>query len=511
MNRKGKSVLLFIGSLLLLYSALYPLLKAQKSFPTIFNEKEIQKLPPEIVFTTVLLGGFRGILVDFLWMRAQKLQEEGKYFELVQLSNWIGTLEPKIPEIWVFNAWNLSYNISVEFPTPEERWNWIYQGIKLLRDRALKYLPDSPKIYKEISWIYFNKISSSINEYHFYYKESWARIMKNAMKNMSLDEIVSNSSYKELMKDEKVKKIVKSFEKDGIDINRDWEKILNDGFDSLPQNLKIYLKTPSFKKLEAYLCSKYLKEELKLDPKEMKRIEKKYLPLDWKASSAHSLYWIEEGRKNSPMRDIDYQRMVYFSLNNLLEWGRIDFRKVGNKEVMIISPDISVGKVLNNYYEKILKNMPENLSIGVKSSHRDFLRKVILLSYTTHNIPSAYKYFKYLKKKYPGEVGKLNFSGYLSKGFLGTIKEGSEPEVYNLIFGLLYQAYWYLAVGEDGHYMGLESLTHKIYNYSITKLPRLKELIPSYRNFKEKVLKKSLSSFSPSISNALRSRLRKSK
>ena len=96
-------------------------------------------------------------MVDLLWLRAMKLQDDGKYFELVQLSDWIGLLEPYLPVVWRFNAWNLSYNISVEFPTGEERWNWVYQGIKLLRDKALKYIPNSSEIYQELSWIYFTQ------------------------------------------------------------------------------------------------------------------------------------------------------------------------------------------------------------------------------------------------------------------------------------------------------------------------------------------------------------------
>ena len=41
------------------------------------------------------LGGFRGLLADILWIRAISLQEQGKYFELVQLADWIQKLQPK--------------------------------------------------------------------------------------------------------------------------------------------------------------------------------------------------------------------------------------------------------------------------------------------------------------------------------------------------------------------------------------------------------------------------------
>ncbi len=55
---------------------------------------------PQIVLLTHLLGGFKGLLVDAVWLRAVKLQQQGKYWELYQLYDWMGKLEPRIEEIW---------------------------------------------------------------------------------------------------------------------------------------------------------------------------------------------------------------------------------------------------------------------------------------------------------------------------------------------------------------------------------------------------------------------------
>lgn len=45
--------------------------------------------PPGITFSTVFLGGFRSLVSNFLWMRMMRLQENGDYYELVQLADWI--------------------------------------------------------------------------------------------------------------------------------------------------------------------------------------------------------------------------------------------------------------------------------------------------------------------------------------------------------------------------------------------------------------------------------------
>ena len=40
----------------------------------------LENAPPVLAFTTVALGGFRGLISNALWMRANDLQDDGKYF-----------------------------------------------------------------------------------------------------------------------------------------------------------------------------------------------------------------------------------------------------------------------------------------------------------------------------------------------------------------------------------------------------------------------------------------------
>src|SRR3974390_2366978 len=54
----------------------------------------LENAPPVLVFTTVALGGFRGLIANALWIRATELQDEDKYFEMSQLAEWITALEP---------------------------------------------------------------------------------------------------------------------------------------------------------------------------------------------------------------------------------------------------------------------------------------------------------------------------------------------------------------------------------------------------------------------------------
>ena len=45
------------------------------------------------------LGGFRSIVAEVVWFRADRLQDEGRYAELAQLSTWLTYLEPHTPEV----------------------------------------------------------------------------------------------------------------------------------------------------------------------------------------------------------------------------------------------------------------------------------------------------------------------------------------------------------------------------------------------------------------------------
>ena len=120
----------------------------------------LENAPPVLAFTTVALGGFRGLIANMLWVRAVDLQDAGKYFEMVQLADWITKLQPHFATIWLNQAWNMSYNISVKFQSPKDRWQWVRRGIELLRDEGLRYNPQETLIYRELAWQFQHKMGA---------------------------------------------------------------------------------------------------------------------------------------------------------------------------------------------------------------------------------------------------------------------------------------------------------------------------------------------------------------
>lgn len=109
-------------------------------------------------YVMVGLGGFRGIVSEVLWIRADRLQQQGRYFELAQLADWITALDPKATKSWVFNSWNLAYNISAMLPDYDARTHWVYKGMDLLENNAIPVNPTAASLYYELGFNYQFKI-----------------------------------------------------------------------------------------------------------------------------------------------------------------------------------------------------------------------------------------------------------------------------------------------------------------------------------------------------------------
>ncbi len=130
---------------------------------------------PWVRYVTVGLGGFRGVISEILWLRASNLQSQGRYTELVQLTDWINSLDPNAADAWDYNAWNLAYNIPAMLPDDESKLQWVNEGISLLRDKAIPANPSTPSLYRNLSWMYQNKLGDKLDSSHEYYKLALAK------------------------------------------------------------------------------------------------------------------------------------------------------------------------------------------------------------------------------------------------------------------------------------------------------------------------------------------------
>ncbi|MFQ5964044.1 MAG: hypothetical protein ACE5KZ_07160 [Candidatus Scalinduaceae bacterium] len=127
-------------------------------------------LDPSETLPIILLGSFRGVLVDFLWIRGLARHDEKKFYELLAINNLIAKLQPHFPAVWIFQSWNMSYNIAHEWESPENKWKWVKAGLKFAEKGALKN-PKSGELFFEIGHTYLHKFDSRSFKYADYYRE----------------------------------------------------------------------------------------------------------------------------------------------------------------------------------------------------------------------------------------------------------------------------------------------------------------------------------------------------
>lgn len=130
--------------------------------------------PPEVA-AGIAMGAFRGLFVNYLWMRTERLKQEGKFHEAIELSSAITRLQPRFPRVWSFHAWNMAYNISVATPTAEERWQWVKAGIELLRQEGIPRNPNDVQLHRELAWIFNHKVQGFMDNANRYYKKELAK------------------------------------------------------------------------------------------------------------------------------------------------------------------------------------------------------------------------------------------------------------------------------------------------------------------------------------------------
>jgi hypothetical protein len=397
----------------------------------------LDNAPPALAFTTVALGGFRGLISNLLWIRANDLQEDDKFFEAAQLADWITKLEPTYPQVWVFEAWNMAYNISVKFKENApgvytDRWNWLKRGIELLRDDGLRYNPNSILIYRELSWFFQHKMGQDLDDANNYYKLQWASEMTNC-------------------------------------------------FGFMGTNLTPLLHPQSaqdFQRLQT------LTNQFKLDPAFIASIDKQYGPFCWLLPEAHAIYWgakaLDEAGKNPDKVKSDdlitVRRSIYQSIYQAFKHGRIVSDPFMGRYVLGPNLDL-VAKVNSAYTNLWAEETQPNQKSGILKAHRNFLRDAIYFLYDANRTKEAQGWFNYLGQQYPDQgilddrqdllPKDLTLDEYAVAVTQSDINETSREKITLALRGLLARAYMKLAGGDDDAYVNFKNLTRRVYdNYT---------------------------------------------
>ena len=471
---------------------------------------QIRNAPPIVVFTTVALGSFRGLLADVLWLRAASLQEEGNYFEMVQLASWITKLQPRFSGATAYLAWNMAYNISVTCSLPEDRWRWIQEGIRLIRDEALVYNPADPSLYKELGWIFQHKLGNIMDDFNLYYKNrlaleleqvfgsrpDWQLLASAPRDNSALLKIIPNAvKFMELLTKSKYETLDKLF-----DEFRKQSK--------LPADFAAQIdNTRTADLLDNYFRALWLRETYKLDPVLINSINNKYGALDWRTPEAQALYWATKGLEMTlGHRDLSCERMIAQSLKESFISGKILMIDKEKFERIIMIPNLSVVDAVKRTFEEAYENNDKQSTF--LSAKLNFMQEAIILLYNYGNFSKSAEYYKMLQKEEPGKY-RETLEGFVMEQWASEVRDASSKKATDIISGLIFRSCYFIAYGDDDAALASERMARYIYNaYQISHQDILTRTgLASYRDIKNTATATCIKTLPPVVAEILKSRL----
>lgn len=400
-----------------------------------YTDRAEEGQPPEVALG-IAMGAFRGLFVNYLWMRANDLKEAGKYYESNELSQAITKLQPRFPRVWVFHAWNMAYNISVTTQTREERWEWVKRGIELLRDGGIPANPNDMLLHKELAWIFLHKIQGFTDDANQFYKrklaEEWTYVLgppplpdpASRDRDTAIERyatwlgVVANApdSFEDVVKAEPLAAELAQRLKQEVGEGLGFETLRR--YALYQASMKSVLrataervqgpKSAAFGRLMAepkyakawdaiipHTRKRVLIDDYHMDPHLMVQYTHKYGPMDWRNGGAHAVYWSARGVEHSLHRwtaankqDFDFintDRITIQAIQELARSGDLYFNFFefanGNSGFYLAMPNThfieSYGNILQSLVERSWADTDKRPWSFYAAGYENFLKDYI--------------------------------------------------------------------------------------------------------------------------------------
>jgi hypothetical protein len=498
-------------------------INSQRVEMKLISNEPLQNAPPSLAFATVAMGAFRGLVVDVLWMRADKLKEQGQYFDARQLAEWITVLQPRFAEVWAFQAWNMAYNISVAIPAeqPDQRWQWVKNGYELLRDKGIPLNPKSIGLYRELGRIFQHKIGSNSDDDHKYYKLQLALAMEPLLGNADNAWFESlakaPADWSQIAADADVTPFIAALK--AADKNFEDDSRFVGNYLSLRQNpsrfdpaafkvIDRFRGTKALERFDVFAKAWQLRNVWKLDPVLMLELNRtygptdfndpnKHFPLDWRHPDVHAIYWavqglrvagkkdvVKVGRGQFPVDEINTDRIVAHSLQNLFRYGKIFLYDVndntplpqGSQAAAAPRPtkDIFLRADFRMFdpYDKAITEIIRKYSAGDDKSddshmiqHRNMLTNALTMFYQAGHRAKAQKIYDYVRQLYPRpEFSDPAVESYIIQQIRKDLKTITITKAMDTIMPMLREAYFRYALRDDDASYAIEKMAEDVYN-----------------------------------------------
>ncbi len=144
-------------------------LLAQKRAQYNLSQAKLGEIDPASETMKLALLGMRGVAANILWTKANHYKKTEQWPKLMATVEQITNLQPNFISVWQFQAWNVSYNVSVEFDNYLHRYFWVKRGIRFLID-GTRYNRDEPRLLWDIGWFFGQKLGRA-DEYKQFRRE----------------------------------------------------------------------------------------------------------------------------------------------------------------------------------------------------------------------------------------------------------------------------------------------------------------------------------------------------
>ena len=403
---------------------------------------------PPVVALGTAIGALRGIIVDYLWIKVHIMKQKGLYYEVMADADLITKLQPRFSAVWAFHGHNMAYNISVVHNTEPERWEWVKQGIDLIRNRGLRYNPNDLQLHRELAFFFAHKIEGVSDDAHLFYKREFAREWHNVLGRPPYDyeariqwiKVVADAAATLDQAEratpgvtalvEKLRTELEPFkdryrfalDKSFLKAFAEWEAIKGQSayarifdfetrtrqenpvfvvFDEIAGDPEY---AEAWKALVAHVRKRVLLDDYNMDPQLMYEYTRDFGPIDWRHGQAHALYWSlkgsEQGEERVELsvdevyRIVNNDRIKLQAMQGLARWGRINLDLFSNDWVSRL-PDPRWIDVIDRYWEqysikhRATRGPGPDIFMGF---HQNFLSSSVRELYRSGEVKLAQKY-----------------------------------------------------------------------------------------------------------------------
>lgn len=484
-------------------------INSQRKQMNLVRNEPLENAPPSLAFATVAMGAFRGLIVDALWIRADRLKQEGQFFDARQLAEWIVALQPRFPQVWAFNAWNMAYNISAAIPASqaEQRWHWVKNGYELLRDKGIVLNPTDISLYRELALIFQHKMGGITDDAHKYYKlqlaKAMAPLLGTADEQYFQELADAPKTLGEILADANVAQFVAVLKNADEAFADDKKLVANylalrqEPKKYKPQAMGVidsYRRTETLAKFDIFAKAYQLRNEWKLEPQLMQQINKTYgptdfadpnhhSPLDWRNPDTHAIYWAVLGLKRAPKHDLSISeantdRIISHSLQNLYRHGKLFIYKVPPEEqvddsrpdrqphlteTVYLAPDLRMFESADKTWRAIIEKYGSKDSDTQQTGHRNFLKNAVLNFYFAGHEQYGRKVYRELQKLYPRDEFNVEYTDYLRNRLREELSDLDVTNATEMVQLMFRDAYFYYAMRDDDEAYRQEKMATEVH------------------------------------------------